>query len=253
MKTIRSALLVCLAVLLMSLAVVPAAQGAGAGSPTVIVGTTNDLYAPFEYPIAGGAKNIGFDHDLVVAIAKDAGLNVAFRTFAWGYIATYPGPWADCDMVAAAVTPWPPRRAFMRFSDLYFNEDPHGPLAYAFPKTQEGAALCAQVNAALQQVKDDGTWAQIYRKWFGVAPTTIHDPLLGAMRSRGRRLRPPAPHGNLNAGTREARRSTAGPLVASLPASRPGRPTEPVLTSRDLGVSAVNQSHEHEAPLRHLE
>jgi ABC-type amino acid transport substrate-binding protein len=173
MKTRRSALLVCLAVLLVVLAVVPAAQGAGVGSPTVIVGTSNDLYAPFEYPIAGGTKSIGFDHDLVLAIAREAGFKVAFRTFAWGYIATYPGPWADCDMVAAAVTPWPPRRAFMRFSDLYFNEDPHGPLAFAFPKTQAGAALCAQVNVALQQVKDDGTWARLYLKWFGVAPATI--------------------------------------------------------------------------------
>jgi ABC-type amino acid transport substrate-binding protein len=169
----RTAVLVCVAALLLGLAVVPAAQGVGAGSPAVVVGTSNDLYAPFEYPIAGGTKSIGFDHDLVVAIARKAGFDVTFRTFAWGYIATYPGPWADCDMVAAAVTPWPPRRAFMQFSDLYFAEDPHGPLAFAFPKTRSGAALCAQVNVALQQVKADGTWARIYFKWFGTAPTTI--------------------------------------------------------------------------------
>ena len=76
-------------------------------------------------------------------------------------------------MVAAAVTPWPPRRAFMQFSDLYFNEDPHGPLAFAFTKTRSGAVLCAEVNAALQQVKADGTWVRLYLKWFEVAPTTI--------------------------------------------------------------------------------
>ena len=172
----RTTLLVCLGMFLAGLAVVPAAQGAAAncaGSPTVIVGTSNDSYPPFEIPIANGTKSIGFDNDLVTAIARQAGFKVEFRTFAWGYIATPPGPWADCDMVAAAVTPAPFRRAFMRFSDLYFDEPPHGPLAFAFPKSRAGADLCATVNAALRQVKDDGTWAKIYIKWFDVAPTSI--------------------------------------------------------------------------------
>ena len=174
MKLRPSVLLLCLAVVVMGLALGPAAQGAAAKAcPAVIVGTANDAYPPFEIPNADGTESSGFDHDLVVAIARRAGFRVEFRTFPWPYIATRPGPWADCDMVAAAVTPWPPRRAFMRFSDLYFDEDPHGPLAFAFPKTREGAALCAQVNAGLQQVKDDGTWAKIYLTWFGVAPTSI--------------------------------------------------------------------------------
>ena len=82
MNTRRTAFLVCLAALLLCLAIVPAAQGAGARSLTVVVGTANDLYAPFEYPIAGGTKSIGFDHDLVVAIAREAGFGVTFRTFA---------------------------------------------------------------------------------------------------------------------------------------------------------------------------
>jgi ABC-type amino acid transport substrate-binding protein len=174
MKMRPSVLLLCLAVVVMGLALGPAAQGAAAkASPAVIVGTANDAYPPFEIPNADGTESAGFDHDLVVAIARRAGFRVEFRTFPWPYIATRPGPWADCDMVAAAVTPWAPRRAFMRFSDVYFDEDPHGPLAFAFPKTREGAALCAAVNAGLQQVKDDGTWARIYLEWLGVAPTSV--------------------------------------------------------------------------------
>lgn len=174
MKMRRSVLLLVLAVLLGSLVGVPCALAEGATSgPMVVVGTTNDSYPPFEIPVANNTKSLGFDHDLVVAIARQAGFRVDFVALNWGYIASPPGPWDACDMVAAGVTPLPSRRHFMLFSDLYFNEDPHGPLAFGFPPTSTGAALCSQVNAALRQVKDDGTWAKIYTKWFKVAPSTI--------------------------------------------------------------------------------
>jgi ABC-type amino acid transport substrate-binding protein len=170
----RSVLLLVLAVLLGSLVGVPCALAAGATSePTVVVGTTNDSYPPFEIPIANNTKSLGFDHDLMIAIARQAGFQADFVTLNWGYIGSAPGPWASCDMAAAGITPLPSRRHFMLFSDLYFNEDPHGPLALAFPPTGAGAALCGQVNAALRQVKDDGTWSRIYTKWFKVAPSTI--------------------------------------------------------------------------------
>ena len=39
--------------------------------------------------------------------------------------------------------------------------------AFAFPK---GSALVEVVNGGLQEVIDDGTYAKIYRKWFGVEP-----------------------------------------------------------------------------------
>lgn len=106
----RSAFAVCILVLVASFVLLLAgAVGAPAGArgPAVVVGTANDLYAPFEYPIAGGAKSIGFDNDLVTAIAKRAGFVVVQRTFAFPYIGGPPGPWADCDMVAAALSPFP--------------------------------------------------------------------------------------------------------------------------------------------------
>ena len=37
----------------------------------------------------------------------------------------------------------------------------------AFPK---GSALVVRVNASLQKIKANGTYAQIYRKWFGTEP-----------------------------------------------------------------------------------
>jgi ABC-type amino acid transport substrate-binding protein len=167
-------LLLALALVLVAVVGAPCAVAEGATSgPTVVVGTSNDSYPPFEIPVANNTRSLGFDHDLVVAIAKHAGFQVEFVTLNWGYIASPPGPWADCAMAAAAITPVPPRRHFMLFSDLCFSEDPYGPQAFAFPVTAAGAALCAQVNAALEQVKADGTWAKIYFKWFKVAPTTI--------------------------------------------------------------------------------
>ena len=66
-------------------------------------------------------------------------------------------------MVASALTPSEDREHFMDFSDLYFDRAPYGPLAFAFPK---GSALREVVNAALPQVKDDGTYARIFRSWF---------------------------------------------------------------------------------------
>lgn len=40
----------------------------------------------------------------------------------------------------------------------------------AFPKDSE---LTSEVNNALQEIKDDGTYAEIYKKWFGQEPDQI--------------------------------------------------------------------------------
>ena len=40
----------------------------------------------------------------------------------------------------------------------------------AFPKDSE---LTSKVNKALQEIKDDGTYAEIYKKWFGQEPDKI--------------------------------------------------------------------------------
>jgi len=179
MRNTRSALLGCIAVLLASLAMLPSAHAANVqarlaavesttvqaeAGPTIVVGTDADPgYPPFERLNKYGTF-VGFDIDLVTAIGNRAGFNVQFLNYLFEALVTPPGVWAGCDMVAAALTPTEDREQFMDFSDLYFNRAPYGPLAFAFPT---GSALREVVNAALQQVKDDGTYAKIFRSWFG--------------------------------------------------------------------------------------
>jgi polar amino acid transport system substrate-binding protein len=41
---------------------------------------------------------------------------------------------------------------------------------YGFGVSKENAALTAAMNEALAELKEDGTYAEIYRKWFGIDP-----------------------------------------------------------------------------------
>ena len=178
MNKTRATLLACIAVVLASLAMLPPAQAARLQArlaavesdaakadegPTTVVGTAADPgYPPFETLKNG--KIVGFDVDLVKAIGNRAGFKAKFQSFPFAALVTPPGVWASCGMVAAALTPTGDGEQFMDFSDLYFDSAPYGPLAFAFPK---GSALREVVNAALQQVKDDGTYDRIYKAWFG--------------------------------------------------------------------------------------
>jgi len=173
MRTVRRtcwALLLCVAVVLTSLAMVLPAQAANTkpdNKPTIIVGT-NSNYPPFES--LRNSKLVGFDIDLVTAIAKEAGFRVEFRDDAFGELLT-PGlqdP-AEFDMVAAALTITEGRDAIVDFSAPYFDGGPTGQWGFAFPT---GSALRPVVDTALQQVKDDGTYAKIYWSWFRADPPT---------------------------------------------------------------------------------
>lgn len=128
--------------------------------PTIVVGT-NPEYPPFE--MLKNGKIVGFDIDLVTAIGDRADFGVELRSYPFADLVTPPGVWASCGMVASALTPLKDRKQFMDFSDPYFDSPPYGPLAFAFPK---GSALREVVNTALHQVKDDGTYAKIFRSWF---------------------------------------------------------------------------------------
>lgn len=126
MRTVRRtcwALLLCIAVMLASLAVVLPAQAKNTkphNKPTIIVGTNSEGYPPFEM-VSPNGKLVGFDIDLVTAIAKRAGLKVEFRGYPWGELWD-PGlvlPDPTLDMVAAAVTIWGPREDLVYFSNAY--------------------------------------------------------------------------------------------------------------------------------------
>lgn len=42
-----------------------------------------------------------------------------------------------------------------------------------FAKNAKGEAMCASINKALDEVVADGTYAKLYKKWFGVEPTYL--------------------------------------------------------------------------------
>ena len=167
------ALLLCVAVVLTSLAIVLPAQAANTkpdNKPTIIVGTMTD-WPPWETLQHG--QFVGFDIDLVTAIAKRAGFKVVFQGAAWEDLFAQPPfpPYPRFEMVAASVGVTDQRAEAMDFSDIYFPAGMYpDPEAFAFPL---GSALVAPVNAGLAQIKADGTYAKIYRQWWGVDPPSI--------------------------------------------------------------------------------
>jgi len=44
---------------------------------------------------------------------------------------------------------------------------------FAYQRSEKGAAMRADIDAALLEVVADGTFAEIYKKWFGVEPTFL--------------------------------------------------------------------------------
>lgn len=45
-------------------------------------------------------------------------------------------------------------------------------MAYPFPKTEEGKALCKEFDKALTEMREDGTLKKISEKWFNMDITT---------------------------------------------------------------------------------
>jgi ABC-type amino acid transport substrate-binding protein len=175
------ALMLCLAVAVLSalaavaIAQLPASHGpavcengailatTNGGASTIVVGTNPD-YPPYESLSSKTLTIVGFDIDLVKAIGERAGFAIEWRSAGFGEL-LIPGlqdP-AEFDMVASALTPTAERDAYVDFSDTYIEEPPYGPVAFAFPT---GSALRGVVNTALQQVKDDGTQAKLFKRWF---------------------------------------------------------------------------------------
>lgn len=99
----------------------PAAPAAAAPAPaakTYVVGT-DAAYAPFESQAPGG-EIVGFDIDVVKAIAAKAGMEVKFVNTPWeGIFKTLDT--GERDMVVSAVTITDERKLTMEFSAPYFN------------------------------------------------------------------------------------------------------------------------------------
>jgi ABC-type amino acid transport substrate-binding protein len=172
-KPTRSILLVGLILTLLVVAfLLPSVAQAKNAKYTIIVGTSPD-YPPFENLKNG--KIVGFDIDLVKEIEKRTGYKMEFQ--ADEFVNLIPGiasqPYAF-DMVASALTIVPGREEVMDFSDPYFysasDPAPYQYYGFGFPTD---SPLRGEVNTALQEIKDDGTYVRIYVKWFGVAPSLI--------------------------------------------------------------------------------
>jgi hypothetical protein len=98
----------------------PAAPGASAASPArVLVVGTDAAYAPFESQNEKG-EIVGFDIDIVKAVAQKAGLEVKFVNTPWEGIfnALKQG---DRDLLVSSITITDERRQTMDFSAPYFD------------------------------------------------------------------------------------------------------------------------------------
>jgi polar amino acid transport system substrate-binding protein len=98
----------------------PASAAAPApAAPKVLVVGTDAAYAPFESQNEKG-EIVGFDIDVVNAVAKKAGLEVKFVNTPWEGIFNALGQ-GDRDMVVSSVTITDERKGTMDFSDPYFD------------------------------------------------------------------------------------------------------------------------------------
>jgi polar amino acid transport system substrate-binding protein len=102
----------------------PAASAAAASAPApapakVLVVGTDAAYAPFESQNEKG-EIVGFDIDVVTAVAKKAGLEVKFVNTPWeGIFKTLDQ--GDRDLLVSAVTITDERKQSMDFSNPYFD------------------------------------------------------------------------------------------------------------------------------------
>ena len=99
-------------------AAVPAAAPAPPPAKVYVVGT-DAAYAPFESQNQKG-EIVGFDIEVVQAVAKKAGIEVKFVNTPWEGIFNALGQ-GDRDMVVSAVTITDERKQTMDFSNPYFD------------------------------------------------------------------------------------------------------------------------------------
>jgi polar amino acid transport system substrate-binding protein len=97
----------------------PAASAPAPAPAKVYVVGTDAAYAPFESQNEKG-EIVGFDIEVVQAVAKKAGIEVKFVNTPWEGIFNALGQ-GDRDMVVSAVTITEERKATMDFSDPYFD------------------------------------------------------------------------------------------------------------------------------------
>ena len=117
-RALRAALVLPL-VLPLFLGLAPATPARAAEAPRALVVGTDASYAPFESQNDRG-EIVGFDIDVVRAVAARAGLQVKFVNTPWEGIFNALAQ-GDRDLVVSAVSITPERQASMAFTDPYFD------------------------------------------------------------------------------------------------------------------------------------
>ena len=98
---------------------VTAASGSAAGASRVYVVGTDAAYAPFESQNEKG-EIVGFDIDIVRAVAAKAGIEVKFVNTPWEGIFNALGQ-GDRDILVSSITITDDRKKTMDFSSPYFD------------------------------------------------------------------------------------------------------------------------------------
>ena len=124
MKKIFKYVITCLAILTLALAAVGCTGKEEAKSPAQdggkkkLVAAADATFAPFEFADASG-KYVGFDLDLIAAIAEEMGYQLEFQSMAFdGIIPALQSSQIDCAATAMTITP--DRQKEVNFSEPYY-------------------------------------------------------------------------------------------------------------------------------------
>ena len=169
-----------------------------AADKTLVV-ATDTAFVPFEFK--QGDKYVGFDVDLWAAIAKELKLDYTLKPMDFsGIIPALQTK--NIDLALAGITITDERKKAIDFSDGYYKsgllvmvnannndikdvKDLNGKVGngkfkavgdsleaqnygIAFPKGSD--ELREKVNGALKTLRENGTYNEIYKKWFGTEP-----------------------------------------------------------------------------------
>ncbi len=92
------------------------AVSCGGGSKSLVVGT-NAEFPPFEY--LEGSEIVGFDIDLIKAVAEQMGTNITIENLSWdGLLPALQSK--KIDLIISGMTVTPDRQAIVNFSDPYY-------------------------------------------------------------------------------------------------------------------------------------
>lgn len=128
-------------------------------SKTYVIATDNQMQ-PFCF-VDGQGNPIGFDIDIINAVAENAGISIELRPMSLldGIEALESG---NVDGLMAALIPSEDMMQSFDFSDMYFNNE------YAFAvKKGKNKKLVEKFNEGLAEITESGKYKEIYVRHFG--------------------------------------------------------------------------------------